>query len=176
MLWYVIASNLFALCLFLYRHYIWRKWMIQTSPEGVKPVDLIGKASSYGSFGFNILLLIVSPIPGMAEYVKIEDVHYVGENNMIGDTYYLEDFLTAFMLLRLWFLFQRRYNNSIYREPHTKNLCLRHNFYPHNWFIMKVNLLRKPEKTIAFLFILSVIVFSQMILIFEYQNFIEDEN
>ena len=41
---------------------------------------------------------------------------------------------------------------------------------------MKVNLLRKPEKTIAFLFILSVIVFSQMILIFEYQNFIEDEN
>lgn len=107
--------NILTVGLFIYRNHVWKRWMYETSPERLMHGNWLHQAQSSLGFFVNILILIVSPIPGIAKFIKIDDFHQLAGHEKVGDVYYLEDFLTAFMLFRFVFLYQQLYNSSLFR-------------------------------------------------------------
>lgn len=70
-------------------------------------------------------------------------------------------------MLRVIFVFKAYFGYSNYRTQFCKKICNEHRFYPGNWFILKLKLVRQPVITVMSLFVASVIIFSMLFLIFE---------
>lgn len=82
--------------------------------------------------------MIISPIPGVDYNLYEYKYIYREERDVKKSAQYLSDFISAFMFIRVFFLFKTRFNYSKYRSTYSKTICKEHKFYPTNWFILKV--------------------------------------
>lgn len=125
-------------------------------------------------FWFKLVVLLVSPIPYFE--IKMERPTSFGKDTDPTEvrTVFLSDLLFSLMFIRLIFAFTVYFNKSGYKTQFVKVICGEENFYPGNWFILKMKLVRDPVYTVLGLFFASVFVFSNMIVIFELENFLKN--
>lgn len=124
-----------------------------------------------------ILILCIMPIP-YTEKIFVAD----NKPNSVEDTVnrltieerntqYLSDIISAFMLLRLYFLFK------VVMYPQKNDLLnikqFTNNCEPSIWLSFKIKLLKHSEITIFLMFLVSIFVFSFLILLFDLETFID---
>ena len=80
------------------------------------------------------------------------------------------------MVVRLYFLFKSRFSFSRYKDPFSKKICKEHNFYPSNWFILKVKNEKKPLKTVILTSLSLIFIVWWWLLLFELETLITSEN
>lgn len=92
-------------------------------------------------FVFEVLVLLVSPLPHLTYYVNFK--YYLEDQNspqllVIKHVEQpIQDFMLAFMFLRIYFLIKCCFNYSIYTDLFSKQLCREQGFYPGFRFILK---------------------------------------
>ena len=91
----------------------------------------------------------------------------IGERN----TQYLSDIISAFMLLRLYFLFKVLMHSQ---KNDLRNIMqFTSNCNPSIWLSFKIKLLKNSEITIFLMFLSSIMIFSFLILLFDLETFID---
>lgn len=113
--------------------------------------------------------------------VKFRETFIVIDGASQGATFtdsvqYLSDYLSAFMVARIYFFYKDRFNNSRYRDPFSKQICKEHNFYTSNWFILKVKNEKKPVKTVFLTSLTLIYIVWWWLLLFELETLIVSEN
>ena len=76
----------------------------------------------------------------------------------------------ALMFIRLIFVIQWMLNRSSYKTQFVRKICEEHNFQPSNWFIFKKTLLENQVNMTILVFMLSVIVLTFILMVFEVEN------
>ena len=120
---------------------------------------------------------MVSPIPNF-DKVFLEtfvDRKSADGQEIIDSVQYFSDFISAFMIIRLFFVFKCIFNYSKYRDPFSKTICKEHNFFPSNWFILKVKNEKKPLKTVLSTSIALILAIWWWILLFELETLMTTE-
>ena len=79
------------------------------------------------------------------------------------------------MVVRIYFLFRARNNYSYYADPFSKKICKEHNFYPSNWFILKVKNDKAPLRTVIVTTLTLIFIVWWWLLIFEIETLISSE-
>ena len=110
--------------------------------------DIHKKRCSKGFF-FELILLLISPIPNFEYYITF-NYYLTGEDNKVNPVPVrvkqpVSDIFLAFMLLRVYFLMKCHFNYSIYTDLFSKQLCREHGFYPGVRFILKSKFVKNPE-------------------------------
>jgi hypothetical protein len=119
---------------------------------------------------FEILILLINPIPFYERYVTI-----TAKKN-IQVVYFLSEFLISFMVLRFYFILRSIFNFSIYSDSFSKQLCRIYSLKPGVFFTMKCYLINHPETTVLSLLSFTVFVFSYVFRIYELPYFrLEDD-
>ena len=121
---------------------------------------------------------MVSPIP----YTEVQfsetdngiDSRYK-EGQEVISVQYLSDYLSAFMIIRIYFFYKCYVNYSNYRDPFSKMICKEHNFYPGCFFILKVMNEKSPVKTVILTGCTLIICIWWWILLFELETLITSE-
>jgi voltage-gated potassium channel len=113
-----------------------------------------------GQLFFELLLVGVTPIPYF-------DIYIQKKVNGLTFYYFLNDYINAFMALRLFLVVRVFINYSPYTDMYSKKLCEMYGFYTDMSFALKSRLLNYPVKTISTLFVAFVLVYSYLIRIFE---------
>lgn len=126
-----------------------------------------------------MLILFVSPIPFYdykftETYVKINATD--DNPKTIDSIQYLSDYLSAFMVFRLYFIVNSSFNYSTYRDPFSKIICKDNNFYPSNWFIFKTQSEKRPLLTVFLTTMTMIFVIWYWLLLLELENFIISAN
>lgn len=88
-------------------------------------------------FFFQIILLLVSPIPGH-EKIYTTKKAYGDDSDDFEVTQYQSDYIFVFMFLRLSFLFIAYTNFSGYKTQFVKKICRENKCKPDNWFVIKL--------------------------------------
>lgn len=130
------------------------------------------KFSNWPRLIIEMIILIIMPIPYTEYIVKYEIAGEMGADDR--NTQYLSDYISSVMLLRLYFLFK------IFLQPQINDLQdfkqLTNYKYPSAWLSFKINLIKKSKRTILLMFIFSVLIFSYLILLFDFENFLQDDD
>lgn len=113
-----------------------------------------------GQLFLELLIVGLTPIPFFDLYIK-------KEVNRITFYYFLNDYINAFMALRLYLVIRVFINYSVYTDMYSKKLCEMYGFYTDIPFALKSQLLNYPVKTISTLFVMFVLFYSYLIRIFE---------
>lgn len=117
-----------------------------------------------GQFILEIIILALVPIPGYDRFITI--------NCMGKDTVYLlSEFMLVFMFFRIYFVVRSFLNYTQFRDPYAKKLCKSYGFVNSILFTIKSNLMIQPEKTVALIFLMTLILFSYVIRVFEMPRF-----
>jgi len=83
----------------------------------------------------------------------------------------LQDFILAFMFLRLLFLVRAVANYSIYTDAYSKKIARQYGFTSGVRFALKCHLTRHPTTTVFVLFTFMVLILSYIMRIFELPYF-----
>ena len=124
-------------------------------------------------FFVQLLLLVICPIPQFEHIIKVNQLEGDDFNSGGGDhvkTQFLSDYIFALMFLRLAFVFKWMLNRSSYKTTFVRKICEEHNFMPSNWFIFKKTLRENQVSTAIYIFALSLIVFTFILMVFEVEN------
>ena len=81
--------------------------------------------------------------------------------------YLLSEFIFAFMWLRVLFLVRAIFNYSVFTDAYSKKLCHTYGFTAGVRFAFKCQMIVDPEKTVFMLFTSTILIFSQLLRIFE---------
>lgn len=84
---------------------------------------------------------------------------------------YLSDYISAFMLFRLYFLFKMILQPQVNDLQNFKKLTKYK--HPSAWLSFKVSLIKRSHCTIFVMFTVSVLIFSHLILLFDLETFID---
>ena len=104
------------------------------------------------------------------ETFLIKKVDGADESDLYGSKLigrFLSDYLLVFMFLRFFFVLRTVFNFSIYNDEYSKKLCRHHGVSSGIRFTLKCLLNKYPELTIFWLFVITIIVLSYIIRIFE---------
>lgn len=71
------------------------------------------------------------------------------------------------MFIRIYYVLKWSFNQSFYTDAFSKKLCNDYGFYPGFRFILKSKFINSPEQAVLTLFIVTVLVLSYIIRIFE---------
>ena len=160
--------------------------LTKTQAKNAKKQDNTGvKAMVNITFILQVILLLVSPVPFAKDCIedsnnkcsfftavsKRRTVIGPASDNDTPQTEFRSDWLYAIMFLRIIFVFKTYFNYSGYKTQFVKQVCSENGFYPGNWFILKLRLVRYPIQTVLALFFVSVAVFTNLIIVFELENF-----
>lgn len=113
---------------------------------------------------WELLIVAVSPIPYWDMYISRTVVSSDGPTQFY---YLMNDYINAFMALRLYLVVRVCINYSVYTDMYSKKLCQMYGFNTDMGFAIKSRLLNHPVKTISMLFVCFVVVYSYLIRIFE---------
>lgn len=112
-------------------------------------------------FFFDFFILFISPIPFYDAYVTMEI------NGGDSLTFFLNDFLFAFMFLRLYQFVRSLFNYSIYTDPLSKKVCKDYGFSAGTNFAIQSKILIDPFQTCFIMFFGTVFIFAYLVRIFE---------
>lgn len=116
--------------------------------------------------------MIIIPLPFYERYFLINYQHRQvqadsGANGEIITSYFLSDFILAFMFLRIFFLCRSIFNYSIYTDPYSKKLCRSYGFTSGVRFTFKCYFEVHPEKTVLIVFTSTIMILAYLMRIFE---------
>lgn len=115
-------------------------------------------------------MLLVCPIPGV-DY-EFNSTIFDGED-LDEIHFFVSDYIYCFMFVRFYFAFKWRFLHDIYNDAFSKQLCKNNGFYPNFWFLIKTRFVKRPQKTVFIIFIVSVFTLSYWIYTFEIDNLID---
>ena len=97
------------------------------------------RTEQYLIMAAQLTILCVCPIP-LVEY-SWRDNYLDKDGSQVLEQQFLSDYIFAFMLTRLYFLFKAGFNYSMLADPFSKKTCIhQYGFYPNTWFILKTKM------------------------------------
>ena len=118
-------------------------------------------------FVIEIMILMVFPVPFYESWASQRFL----TNDQMGTSIVLyrfeSDYLLVLMFLRFIFFFRTVFNQSIYHDEYSFQICNHHNVSSGIKFAIKCHLNRFPEWTIFLLFFFTVSLFSCILRICE---------
>ena len=104
------------------------------------------------------------------------DTYIITNATGMDTVYFLSEFMLVFMFARMYFLVKSCLNYNQFMNPYAKKLCKAYGFEQSVLFTIKSNIQINPEKTVSYLFILTLFLFAYVVRVFEMPRFRLDED
>ena len=111
------------------------------------------------------------PLPFYERYLLISynhrEVASTNPKKNIVTSYFMSDFILAFMFMRIFFLCRSIFNYSIFTDPYSKKLCRSYGFTSGVRFTFKCFFVVHPEQTVFIVFSSTILILAYLMRIFE---------
>lgn len=118
-----------------------------------------------------MVIILIHPFPiidypiNVSAYINLNG--YRNTYQTFTHSYYLSDYLLAFMFLWMIILLWNAFNYSVYSDVFAKRLCERYGFTAGLWFCFKCYIVKYPISTVMSTLSLSILVLAYLIRIAE---------
>lgn len=184
--WIVVGLSFASIIAYMFRRYYKEKWFrIFSAKKKTKGGTLINtygervyNTTKRNDLGFDrrrcskmvaidLLVLLVCPVPMFETIIShVYKIDKAPEDTIVVHQW-LSDYILCFMLFRMYFVVRAGFNYNYLSDAYSKRLCRMHNFYPGFRFILKSIFVGNPEATVMSMFLLSNLVLSYVLRVFE---------
>lgn len=117
-------------------------------------------------FIFEVFILMLIPFPYYDKYFVFKN-YPVDSNQEVEYTYLLSEFMLAFMLFRIGLLVRALLNYTQFNSTYAKRLSSAYGFKTDTFFTIKSLMFIYPVQTCLVFFMVTILIFSIVIRIFE---------